>query len=1110
MCLLFIVSAIFSPEVNAAPGDLDLTFSQDGKLYDVFNSIGVSSELYGSAIQPDGKIVAVGDTRLGSSFSCGIIRYKTDGTLDTTFDGDGKVTTEPGAPFYCRAAAIQSDGKIVVAGYGIGSAIGVFREVFMLIRLNSDGSPDTSFGGNGKVITPVGNYRDQAVAVAIQADGKIVAAGYSSTSSEGDFALARYNTDGSLDTSFNGSGKVTTNIMSVGSSNDYANAVAIQPDGKIVLAGWSERDFALARYNSNGSLDNTFDGDGRVTTSINGASDIATAVTIQTDGKIVAAGKTSIPIQTPTGSGDQEFALVRYNTDGSLDTSFDSDGKVVTSIPGTKEQANAVAVQSDGKIVITGDSVNNNSTLGHLAVLRYNANGSLDTSFNGSGLVITQMEEGRSSVGNVLMIQPDGKIIASGIFSGSFFLLARYNSDGSLDNTFGFSGLAINNVGYGFSSARAVAVQPNGRIVVAGCVSQGGYCNFGVARYNADGSPDTTFDGDGKVTLAFTNNIDEVRAVAVQSDGKIVVVGTTGFASSPPQTNDIAVARFNVDGSLDNTFDGDGKVIINQALFEYAMDVAIQPDGKIVLAGSRAISGEDQNIVVHRLNPNGSFDASFGANGTAVVTNLSSDAAAAVTIQTDGKIIAAGGASNGSNFDFAVIRFNANGSIDTSFDSDGIVTTPILTGDDAARSVAIQPDGKIVASGIGRSGTNSKFAVVRYNPNGSVDTSFGASGMVTTAILGNNEPRSLAIQQNGKIIVGGYTSVSTNNEFALIRYNSDGSLDTTFSSDGKSTFDLWGLTDDRLYAMALDANGRIVAVGETNGNFAVARILGDFVPTARPPYDYDGDGKTDIAIFRSTGAEWWINRSSTNTTLSAQFGASTDKVISGDFTGDGKADIAIFRPSNGYWYIVRSEDNSFYAFPFGAGSDVPVAADFDGDGKADAAVFRPSNSGWYIQKTSGGIESLTFGAAGDSPVVADYDGDGKADIAITRINNGTREWWIRRSSDGQVFSAAFGVTGDRAVQGDYTGDGKADIAIFRPSNGYWYVVRSEDFSYYGFPFGTNGDVPTPGDYDGDGKFDAAVFRSSNSGWYQLRTTQGFTGITYGASTDTPISSVSVP
>lgn len=273
----------------------------------------------------------------------------------------------------------------------------------------------------------------------------------------------------------------------------------------------------------------------------------------------------------------------------------------------------------------------------------------------------------------------------------------------------------------------------------------------------------------------------------------------------------------------------------------------------------------------------------------------------------------------------------------------------------------------------------------------------------------------------------------------------------------------------------------------------------------RARFDYDGDNKTDISIWRSGPGEWWYQRSSDGGVPAAQFGATTDKIAPADFTGDGKTDLAFFRPSTGTWYVLRSEDLSFYGFPFGSSSDVPVPADYDGDGKADPAVFRPSSASWFILRSSnGGVTSLQFGIAGDKPVIADYDGDGKADIGIYRPNGGTGgEWWIQRSTAG-LFAATFGNSTDKTVAGDYTGDGKADCAFFRPSNGTWYVLRSEDQSFFGFPFGSSTDIPVPGDYDGDGKSDAAVFRPSGATWFINRSTAGVLIQNFGVSTDTPV------
>ncbi len=286
-----------------------------------------------------------------------------------------------------------------------------------------------------------------------------------------------------------------------------------------------------------------------------------------------------------------------------------------------------------------------------------------------------------------------------------------------------------------------------------------------------------------------------------------------------------------------------------------------------------------------------------------------------------------------------------------------------------------------------------------------------------------------------------------------------------------------------------------------NGTCLTSRGLGQF--------DFDGDGKTDIGIFRPSPGEWWINRSSSGQTVAAQFGNSSDKIASGDFTGDGKTDIAIFRPSTGFWFILRSEDGSFFSFPFGALGDIPAPADYDGDGKTDPAVFRPSTATWFISQSGGaGTAIVQFGASNDVPVVADFDGDGKTDIAIFRPAVG--EWWIRRSATGGTTAFQFGNSADKPVQGDYTGDGKADAAFFRPSTGFWFVLRSEDFSFFSAPFGTTGDIPAPGDYDGDGKFDLTVFRPSNSTWFIQRTTAGTQIVTFGTTGDRPVPNAFVP
>lgn len=269
----------------------------------------------------------------------------------------------------------------------------------------------------------------------------------------------------------------------------------------------------------------------------------------------------------------------------------------------------------------------------------------------------------------------------------------------------------------------------------------------------------------------------------------------------------------------------------------------------------------------------------------------------------------------------------------------------------------------------------------------------------------------------------------------------------------------------------------------------------------RPDFDFDGDGKADISVYRPSEGVWYrLNSGSNNSFSATQFGISSDKIVPADFDGDGKTDIAVYR--SGTWYIQQSTAG-FTAVAFGEANDIPVPADYDGDGKADVAVFRPSNGTWYLLRSQAGFTGVQFGVNNDKPVIGDFDGDGKADLAVFRPSNGT--WYILRSRDG--FTAVqFGIETDRTVAADYDGDGKTDVAVFRPSNGTWYLLQSTN-GFTAIAFGLGTDLPVPADYDGDGKADVAVFR--NGTWYLNRSTAGFTGIPFGASTDTPVQNVFV-
>lgn len=802
-------------------GQLDATFGTNGRVVTPFASSGDLA--HAVAVQPDGKIVVAGEVVDGGRHLFALERHNADGSFDSGFRGTGSggLFVISGLVESAWALAIQPDGKIVAAG--IASNGNDFD--FALVRFQSDGTLDSSFGSGGKVTTPIGSSDDIARALALQPDGKIVLAGSSYNGTNYDFSLVRYQTDGSLDSGFGSGGKVVTPI---GASNDTLFAMALQPDGKIVVgggietgAGSSNFDFGLVRYDATGGLDATFGLGGKVIDAIGTSHDFIRAVAVQSDGKIVAGGFSY------NGAGSPDFAVVRYNANGGRDTSFggSGQGKIVTAIGPAGDVITSLMLQ--GNKIIVGGFVNDGSK-DQFALARYTNQGLLDTSFGQGGAVVTSVGNGTGQV-EAIALRSDGGVITAGTYwngKNSSFALLEYGTDGSIQSDFGAGGGAIYGFLLGDDRAFAVAIQSDGKIVAGGDAYNGTDGDFAVARYNSDGSLDTNFGVGGRVFTDFGAGDDAITGIAIQSDGKIVAAGSAYNGSD----FDFALARFQPDGSLDSTFGSNGLLTTafgsgDDRIFSMILD----PEGKIVVAGA-FYNGTDQDFALARYNGDGSLDTAFGQQGK-VMTGIGSgdDIARSVRLQSNGKIVVAGFSKVGNLSQLALVRYNHDGSLDATFGLGGKVTTDIGSGEEVASAMQIQADDKIVVAGGAFNGTDGDFAVIRYTANGALDSSFGTNGVVMTAIgTGQELATAMVIQADGRIVIAG-GNLEHHDGFGLIRYLSDGSLDTSFGQGGKVTT-LFGSADFP-WGLALQSDGKIVAVGTSSitgfdYDFVLARYNG--------------------------------------------------------------------------------------------------------------------------------------------------------------------------------------------------------------------------------------------------------------------------------------------
>ena len=1004
--ILIIFSLIFF-SFPVLSQDVDPTFNPVPSQFTNANLIDLT-------VQPDGKILIYGHFQIVQGVvRPNIARLNSDGSLDSSFNCST-------CNFWIGSAVVQPDGKIIVAGaFAIGSGSG-----YRLRRLNADGSLDSSFTSPFSE-TPTA-WTPSMTIWAIQPDGKLYASRNTQPPGGPEVFLYRLNPNGSIDNSF-----ATLTFAYPFGRRHLLTDLKVLPDGKVMIAGAHYFGF-LFRVNADGSHDTSFQSPA-LTINFFDVPVYVLSFDIQADGKIPLMGNFS------TINGVSKSGFARLNADQSLDSAYS-----FPLPPGSgASTSQRLELLSDDKLLVSSAISNGKK------IVRLNTDGSLDNSFDSPSTFRTINRWRADAAGRVLL--------TAEIQSGAPQLL-RLNADGTTDTTFNVS----------FGAAEVVhgsLVLPDGKILFTGYFSMvNNVVRQSIARLNPDGTVDTSYNPGG------TGFGGRVFKLVPQADGKIIAVGEFSSYNGMPRNR---FARLNADGTLDDAFNPaftDGDIVA----------AAVQADGKILIGGAFSTVGGVERKGIARLNQDGSLDESFNP-----ILPDNPPVVRVFLVQEDGKIMF-GGSFTGVNgvARSNLARLNSNGTLDESFNA-GSISGSIY-------HLVRQPGGKYVAA--------DRRNITRRNADGSVDSSFQAP----TLQIDLGITALVTLPDNSLVIGGAFSFVNNTPRSNIARINANGSLDSNFLPQG---------ADAIVWTLSKQSNNKIIVGGEFKyvggvPRFGIARLNSPVV-TGKTPFDYDGDGKSDVSVFRPSENKWYILQSSNNAVVEKVFAVAGDVPVPSDYDGDSKTDVAVFRPSTGDWWYQSSINNAQIPIHWGQAGDIPRPSDFDSDGKTDFIVYRPSNSVWYRFGSTGATSIIAFGIAEDKPLVGDFDGDGKSDPAVFRPSTG--DWWYAASaSGGQHAVVHWGQAGDIPVPGDYDADGKTDFVVYRPSNGGWYILRSGEQNYTILQFGTAEDKPVGADYDGDGKADVAVWRPSNGTWYLLQTTAGFGAVQWGASGDVPTENAFLP
>ncbi len=774
---------------------LDPTFGKSGyATASIFPSDDSGTDL---VLQSDGKAVVVGRAGVDSVAQFVALRFWADGSPDLSFQWNSKTLLEMGnGPAVAQAVVLDAAGNIVMAGYATQTG----DERFALARLLPDGNPDLSFGTAGRLFTDFGAAKEQANAVVIQPDGRIIAAGFTGAGRKAEYALARYLPNGTLDPAFGVGGKVVTPIDTL---SDIIWDLALQSDGKIVVCGSSAdpmsfnfpADFVMVRYNTDGSLDQNFGTKGIQRIDVLGDNDVPRAIKIYPSGRMLVAG-------FATESPRIKVVLIRLRSNGALDNFFGTGGGISSlDVTTYGNFCQDLDFATDGKILLTGMA--ENVDFRDVFVMRLSENGIVDNTFGQNGKVLRSLTP-KDDNAYAISVRPDGKILIAGdtragdAFTGNMALF-QFNPDGTDDTNFGQNGSLHTDVSTSLELAHSILVQPDNSLMLAGsATNEEGREDALLLKMKQDGNLDKNYATEGVKVYQFSTGRDVLHKIVRQGDGKIMAAGITGDRAT--------VFRFGTDGIPDPSFGTNGRVLPNLPPPSHYRDIYLQNDGKCVVAGYEG-GFVGQSGIIMRFLPNGKIDSTFGSAGKLALAvgsevvklqPLSNNELLALVNRPGPNTAAAA---------FYVYRLKNNGEIDVSFATNGVYASEAAQ---TGRSLALGKNGSILVAGA----SLDKNLVVKLLENGSADVSFGPKG---ARIFGKSPIEALTdigIQPDQRIVVTGHTTqpgLALQEGFLVYRLNPDGSPDGSWGQDGRIA-----LRGETANALTQDAAGNWYAAGSIN------------------------------------------------------------------------------------------------------------------------------------------------------------------------------------------------------------------------------------------------------------------------------------------------------